>query len=190
MTQPTFYWHDYETWGANPQTDRPAQFAGLRTTLDFEPVGRPLTIYCQPTPDFLPHPQAVMITGITPQHALAQGMNEAAFAEKIAAQMSEPNTTIIGYNNISFDDEVTRHLFYRNFTQFFWDNALRVLPAVTRLTIHRRLPVVKKRKEKRTVEYWMYYLKNVQTVYILTILNKYIPFNVSNIINKKDERHA
>lgn len=115
MTQPTFYWHDYETWGANPQTDRPAQFAGLRTTLDFEPVGRPLTIYCQPTPDFLPHPQAVMITGITPQHALAQGMNEAAFAEKIAAQMSEPNTTIIGYNNISFDDEVTRHLFYRNF---------------------------------------------------------------------------
>jgi exodeoxyribonuclease-1 len=115
MTQPTFYWHDYETWGANPQTDRPAQFAGLRTTLDFEPVGRPMTIYCQPTPDFLPHPQAVMITGITPQHALAQGMNEAAFAEKIAAQMSEPDTTIIGYNNIAFDDEVTRHLFYRNF---------------------------------------------------------------------------
>lgn len=115
MTQPTFYWHDYETWGANPQTDRPAQFAGLRTTLDFEPVGRPLTIYCQPTPDFLPHPQAVLITGITPQHALAQGMCESAFAEKIAAQMSEPNTTIIGYNNIAFDDEVTRNLFYRNF---------------------------------------------------------------------------
>lgn len=115
MTEPTFYWHDYETWGANPQTDRPAQFAGLRTTLNFDTVGRPLTIYSQPTPDFLPHPQAVLITGITPQHALAQGMCESAFAEKIAAEMSQPNTTIIGYNNIAFDDEVTRHLFYRNF---------------------------------------------------------------------------
>jgi exodeoxyribonuclease-1 len=125
MTQPTFYWHDYETWGANPQTDRPAQFAGLRTTFDFEPVGRPLTIYSQPTPDFLPHPQAVLITGITPQHALAQGMCEAAFAEKIAAQMSTPETVIVGYNNIAFDDEVTRNLFYRNFIDPYahtWQN--------------------------------------------------------------------
>lgn len=115
MQEPTFYWHDYETWGANPQVDRPAQFAGLRTTLDGTHVGRPLMLYCQPTPDFLPHPQAVMITGITPQHALKQGSNEAAFAERIATEFSHPNTTIIGYNNIAFDDEVTRHLFYRNF---------------------------------------------------------------------------
>ncbi len=115
MNNPTFYWHDYETWGANPQVDRPAQFAGLRTNLDLEPLGRPLTIYNQPTPDFLPNPEAVMITGITPQHALNHGMNEASFAEKIWAEFSEPDTTIIGYNNISFDDEVTRHLFYRNF---------------------------------------------------------------------------
>ncbi|MFC3281476.1 exodeoxyribonuclease I [Pseudidiomarina halophila] len=115
MSEASFYWHDYETWGANPQVDRPAQFAGLRTTLDFEPLQRPLTIYSQPTPDFLPHPQAVLITGITPQHALAQGMNETSFAGKIAQQMSEPNTTIVGYNSIAFDDEVTRHLFYRNF---------------------------------------------------------------------------
>ncbi|MBY6062967.1 exodeoxyribonuclease I [Pseudidiomarina sediminum] len=113
--QETFYWHDYETWGASPQVDRPAQFAGLRTTLDFEPVGRPLTIYSQPTPDFLPHPRAVLVTGITPQHAHKQGMNEAAFADKIEQQFSQPQTTIIGYNSVSFDDEVTRHLFYRNF---------------------------------------------------------------------------
>lgn len=115
MTDETFYWHDYETWGANPQVDRPAQFAGLRTNLALEPQGRPLTIYSQPTPDFLPHPQAVLITGITPQHALKQGMNETTFASKIAAEFSAPHTTIVGYNSISFDDEVTRHLFYRNF---------------------------------------------------------------------------
>ena len=125
MAEPTFYWHDYETWGANPQVDRPAQFAGLRTDMNLQPQGRPLTIYSQPTPDFLPHPQAVLITGITPQHALAQGMCESAFAEKIAEQMLMPNTTIIGYNNIAFDDEVTRHLFYRNFIDPYahtWQN--------------------------------------------------------------------
>ncbi|MDT7525031.1 exodeoxyribonuclease I [Pseudidiomarina sp. GXY010] len=115
MSDASFYFHDYETWGANPHYDRPSQFAGLRTNLELEPCGRPLTLFSQPTPDFLPHPQAVLVTGITPQFALAQGTNEASFAAAIAAQMSVPNTTIIGYNNIAFDDEVTRHLFYRNF---------------------------------------------------------------------------
>ncbi|KFZ29834.1 exonuclease I [Pseudidiomarina atlantica] len=115
MAEATFYWHDYETWGAHPQVDRPAQFAGLRTDLELNPIGRPLTIFSQPTPDFLPHPQAVLITGITPQQALQQGMQECVFAEKIAEQFSQPHTTIIGYNNLAFDDEVTRHLFYRNF---------------------------------------------------------------------------
>ncbi len=125
MSEASFYWHDYETWGAQPQVDRPAQFAGLRTSLEFEASDRPLTIYSQPTPDFLPHPQAVLITGITPQHALAQGMNEASFAAKIEQQMSQPNTTIVGYNSVAFDDEVTRHLFYRNFIDPYahtWQN--------------------------------------------------------------------
>lgn len=113
--QETFYWHDYETWGANPLVDRPAQFAGLRTDLNLEPIGRPLILYVQPTPDFLPNPEAALITGITPQLALKQGVSEAAFSQAIANEFQQPNTTIIGYNNIRFDDEVTRLLFYRNF---------------------------------------------------------------------------
>jgi exodeoxyribonuclease-1 len=115
MHNPTFYWHDYETWGANPQLDRPAQFAGIRTDAELQPIGRPLSIYAQPTPDFLPHPRAVLVTGITPQQALNQGMSEAAFAARIHAEFSHPNTTIVGYNSVSFDDEVSRNLLYRNF---------------------------------------------------------------------------
>lgn len=113
--QPSFYWHDYETWGVNPLVDRPAQFAGIRTDASFNPIGRPLNVYAQPTPDFLPHPEACLITGITPQLALQQGTHEAHFAQLIEAEFSQPNTTVIGYNNIAFDDEVTRALFYRNF---------------------------------------------------------------------------
>ena len=81
--QATIYWHDYETWGAIPQKDRPSQFAGIRTDLDLNIIGEPLVIYCRPQADYLPHPMAALVTGITPQHALKQGVCEAEFISKI-----------------------------------------------------------------------------------------------------------
>ncbi|ETS99940.1 exodeoxyribonuclease I [Providencia sp. PROV188] len=113
--QPTFFIHDYETFGKHPALDRPAQFAGVRTDLDFNIIDEPEVFYCKPTDDYLPQPEAVMITGITPQIAMANGMNEAEFAKRIHNAFSVPNTCIMGYNNIRFDDEVTRNIFYRNF---------------------------------------------------------------------------
>jgi exodeoxyribonuclease-1 len=116
MTRPSsFYWYDYETFGADPRRDRPAQFAGLRTDADLNPIGEPLTLYCQPAPDFLPVPEACLITGITPQEARRRGVPEAEFIAAIHEQFSEPGTCVVGYNNVRFDDEVTRHALYRNF---------------------------------------------------------------------------
>jgi exodeoxyribonuclease-1 len=111
----TFYWHDYETWGANPFRDRPAQFAGIRTDLDFNIIGDPLVAYCRPADDVLPSPEACLITGITPQKAASEGVSEAEFIARIHAQMALPGTCTVGYNNIRFDDEITRHALYRNF---------------------------------------------------------------------------
>ena len=113
--QATIYWHDYETFGANPQKDRPSQFAGIRTDLDLNIIGEPLIIYCKPAPDYLPHPQACLITGITPQHAQKHGLIEAEFIAKIHDEFAKPNTCVAGYNSIRFDDEVSRYAFYRNF---------------------------------------------------------------------------
>jgi len=112
---PTFLWHDYETFGAYPQLDRPAQFAAIRTNTELENVGEPISWYCQPAPDVLPHPIACLITGLTPQEVLKRGMVEAEFAAKIHAEMMEPGTCSAGYNSIHFDDEFSRNLFYRNF---------------------------------------------------------------------------
>ncbi|WP_018694265.1 exodeoxyribonuclease I [Algicola sagamiensis] len=112
---PTIFWHDYETWGATPQKDRPSQFAGVRTDLDLNIIGEPVTLYCQPADDYLPHPQACLITGITPQHATKHGVVEAEFFQKIHQELSQPNSCVAGYNSIRFDDEVTRYGFYRNF---------------------------------------------------------------------------
>ncbi|WP_225181059.1 exodeoxyribonuclease I [Pectobacterium aroidearum] len=123
--QPTFFIHDYETFGKHPARDRPAQFAGVRTDMDFNIIGEPLVIYCRPSDDYLPEPEAVMITGITPQVALAKGVNEAEFARQVHDAFSVPGTCIMGYNNIRFDDEVSRNIFYRNFYDpyaYSWQN--------------------------------------------------------------------
>jgi exodeoxyribonuclease-1 len=111
----SFYWHDYETFGADPARDRPAQFAGRRTNAKLEPVGEPLVIYCQPVIDVLPHPEACLLTGITPQLAQQRGVPEPEFARQILAEFSRAGTCAAGFNSIRFDDEVSRHLFYRTF---------------------------------------------------------------------------
>ncbi len=110
----TLYWYDYETFGANPKVDRISQFAGVRTDLDLNIIGEPLMIYCQLADDFLPQPEACLITGITPQKVIKEGMPEAEFINVINQQFSEPNTCVVGYNNIRFDDEFTRYSLYRN----------------------------------------------------------------------------
>jgi exodeoxyribonuclease-1 len=111
----SFYWHDYETWGADPSRDRPAQFAGVRTDASLNIIGKPLMAYCRPGDDLLPHPEACLVTGITPQQARAQGVCEAEFFELIHQQLSHPGTCGVGYNNIRFDDEITRYGLFRNF---------------------------------------------------------------------------
>ena len=111
----TFYWHDYETFGADPARDRPSQFAGIRTDQDFNSIDEPLTIYCQPAGDMLPHPDACLITGITPQQAREKGVPEAQFIARIHQELAQPGTCAVGYNSIRFDDEVTRYTLYRNF---------------------------------------------------------------------------
>jgi len=115
LSETTIFWHDYETWGVDPRRDRAAQFAGIRTNLDLEVIGEPVMFYCKPTHDFLPHPDAVRVTGITPQHANKEGYNESEFFTRINEIFSVPGTCGAGYNSIRFDDEVTRFGFYRNF---------------------------------------------------------------------------
>ncbi|MBW8844851.1 MAG: exodeoxyribonuclease I [Burkholderiales bacterium] len=114
MSSLSLFWHDYETFGRVPRRDRPAQFAGLRTDAELNEVGEPLMLYCQPAPDYLPDPESCLLTGILPQHCLAKGVPEHEFAAAIETVLALPGTVGVGYNSIRFDDEVTRHLFWRN----------------------------------------------------------------------------
>lgn len=121
----TFFWHDYETTGTHKQLDRPTQFAGLRTDEDLNIVGDPVMVYCQPSPEVLPHPMAVAVTGITPQECQAKGLSEADFAAAVLQQLGKSGTCGVGYNTIAFDDEMTRNLLFRNFQDPYareWQN--------------------------------------------------------------------
>jgi exodeoxyribonuclease-1 len=110
----TLYWHDYETFGTHPAIDRPVQFAGQRTTLDLQPVGEPLVIFARPPRDYLPNPEACLVTGITPQLAEERGVCESDFMGAIHAELAAPGTCALGYNSLRFDDEFTRYGLYRN----------------------------------------------------------------------------
>lgn len=114
MAEFSFFWHDYESFGIDPARDRPAQFAGVRTDAELNPIAEPVVWYCQPALDYLPQPQACAITGITPQQAWIQGLPEAEFIARVEQELGHPGTCGVGYNSLRFDDEVTRHSLYRN----------------------------------------------------------------------------
>lgn len=110
----TFYWYDFEATGIDPRRDRPLQVAGVRTDEELNEVGEPLCIDCRLAPDTLPHPMACLITGIGPERALA-GLPEPEFIHLLHEQMMVPGTCSVGYNNLRYDDEMTRFTLYRNF---------------------------------------------------------------------------
>ncbi len=111
----TFFFYDIETSGLNPRSDRIMQFAGIRTDMDLNQIGEPVSEYVKLNDDTLPSPEAVMVTGITPQQTQDDGYNEAEFSKKVVDEMFTPDTIAVGFNNIRFDDEFIRHLLWRNF---------------------------------------------------------------------------
>ena len=111
----TFFFYDLETSGLNPREDRIMQFAGQRTDLDFNPLGEPVNILVKITDDALPSPGAINVTKITPQDTLRDGITEAEFCRFVTEEVFIPNTIILGYNTVRFDDEFMRAIFWRNF---------------------------------------------------------------------------
>ena len=120
-----YFFYDFETSGVDPRRDRPMQVAGLRTDAAFNPIGKPFMHYCRLADDVLPHPEACLITGLTPQRLAADGIVESELCRLLHAELAHPNTCTIGYNSIRFDDEVTRFSFFRNFLDPYawaWQN--------------------------------------------------------------------
>lgn len=91
------------------------QFAGQRTDMELKPIGEPVNLLIKLTPDVLPEPDAILVTGITPQQTLIEGLTEAEFLKIFYEEVVTPETIFVGFNSVRFDDEFMRFLNYRNF---------------------------------------------------------------------------
>ena len=108
-----FVWYDLETTGIHPPSDRIMQFAVRCTTSELEPLGDPDVGYVRLAADTLPHPEACLVTGLTPQR-IADGIDEWQAVQRLDEIFDEPGTCVAGYNNLRFDDEFLRFARYRN----------------------------------------------------------------------------
>lgn len=111
----TFYFYDLETSGVSPKHSRVMQFAGQRTDENLQPIGQPDDLLIRLSQDVLPDPEAIVLTGITPQTTLADGLTEKEFLDYFNENISEPDTVFLGFNTVRFDDEFMRYLQYRNY---------------------------------------------------------------------------
>jgi exodeoxyribonuclease I len=111
----TFFFYDLETSGLNAREDRIMQFAGIRTDMEFNQIGEPYNLLVALSDDTLPNPGALMVTGISPQKTLEEGYTEAQFAQLLIEEVFTPDTIVLGFNSIRFDDEFMRALFWRNY---------------------------------------------------------------------------
>ncbi len=111
----SFLFYDLETFGRDPRRSRVAQFAAIRTDEALIEVEPPIDIMLRPADDLLPSPGATLVTGITPQRALRDGLAEADGFARIQDAMAQPRTCSVGYNSLRFDDEFVRYGLFRNF---------------------------------------------------------------------------
>src|SRR4051794_32719192 len=104
----SFFFYDLETTGIKSNECRIMQFAGQRTDMDLNPIGEEFNIMIKLSPDVLPDPEAVLLTGITPQQTIMDGVTEVEFLKIFTAEIATPETTFVGYNTVRFDDEFIR----------------------------------------------------------------------------------
>ena len=110
----TFFWYDLETSGISAGTDRIMQFAGQRTTLNLEPIGEPVNILIRLADDILPSPEAIFITGITPQQTRADGITEAEFLKIFEKEGARAYIWQIGHYTYEFNGDTFNDWTYEN----------------------------------------------------------------------------
>lgn len=115
----SFFFYDLETSGFHPRSDRIMQFGGQRTGLQLKPIGEPVNVLVKLTQDVLPSPDAILITGITPQQTISDGITEAEFVKLFNQEINLPGTIFVGFNSVRFDDEFMRFFMYRNFNDAY-----------------------------------------------------------------------
>lgn len=115
MSPAFFNWFDTETTGLSAPFDQIVQFAGVRTDADLNYVkDGEFNILVKPRLDVVPGPKAFSITGISTNELITKGYCEFEAAAGIRGWLTEKkNSMQIGFNTLTFDDEVLRNTMFR-----------------------------------------------------------------------------
>ena len=132
-----FVFYDLETTGISPAYDQPLQFAAILTDENFVEKQR-VNIRCRLAPHILPSPQALIVTGVTPDRLTDPSLPSLfEFSQRIVALTEQWAPAIwVGYNTMKFDEEVLRQTFYQNLspsiyaTQFNGNTRFDIMTAV------------------------------------------------------------
>ncbi len=109
----TYLFYDVETSGLHKCFDQILQFAAIRTDLQLNEIERH-EIFVRLNPDTIPSPFATITHHIGIEQCQTQGVSELEAIEKIHNLINTPGTISLGYNTLTFDDELLRFAFYRH----------------------------------------------------------------------------
>ncbi|MGD1524407.1 exodeoxyribonuclease I [Vibrio owensii] len=111
-----YEFYDYETTGVNSSFDQVVQFASISTDADLNVIpNSEANVIVRPRPDVVPSPMAFLTTNIDINILKQHGITEFELSRVVQDRFSAHDATAMsGYNTISFDDELTRTLMFRN----------------------------------------------------------------------------
>jgi len=120
----TFVFYDTETTGTDTAFDQILQFGAIRTDDNLNEIDR-FETRCRLLPHVVPSPMALKVTGVAPEmltdHALPSHYEA---MRNVHAKLSEWSPSVfVGYNSISFDENLLRQAFYQTLQPIYLTNS-------------------------------------------------------------------
>jgi exodeoxyribonuclease-1 len=119
----TFVFYDTETTGIDTAFDQILQFGAIRTDENLNEIDR-FEIRCSLQPHIVPAPMALKVTGVTPEMLLdPTQLSHYAAMRMVHEKLSDWSPSVfVGYNSISFDENLLRQAFYQTLQPIYLTN--------------------------------------------------------------------
>jgi exodeoxyribonuclease I len=121
-----FVFYDSETTGLSAEFDQVLQFGAIRTDANLSELER-FEIRCRIQQHVVPSPQALLVTGISPESLTDPSLPSHYEAmQTIERKMREWGpSAYVGYNSINFDEKFLRQAFYQSLLPIYGTNTNR-----------------------------------------------------------------